>query len=236
MKRSVRWLWRRGVVSTFLAGFFVLLPVVITISLMIWAGTWIRVMVGPGTLVGRFLQDAGLRVVSDERLAPIVGWILVLALIWSIGFAATTFARNRMEKSIARVIDHVPLIRTIYKPVSQVVEMLRGDDGRGELSAMKVVYCSLGASETGGLLGLSASEDLFRFRGRECVVVYVPTSPVPMSGGILFLPRESVVPVEMSVDDLIKIYFSLGMLAPRVVPPRYRPHNTAPPSPDLADS
>ena len=57
--------------------------------------------------------------------------------------------------------------------------------------------------------------------GRKYQVVYLPTSPVPMSGGIIFAPVESVHKVDMKVDDLMQIYFSIGVMSPKVIPQKY---------------
>ena len=74
----------------------------------------------------------------------------------------------------------------------------------------------------GGFLALLTSSDTFLFSERNCHAVYIPTSPVPMSGGIVFVPVEKVNVVEMSVDELMQIYFSLGVMASKVVPEKYR--------------
>jgi uncharacterized membrane protein len=90
------------------------------------------------------------------------------------------------------------------------------------LETARVVYCQFGDKSGVGLLGLQVSDQTFRLNGSECVIVYVPTSPLPMSGGIIFAPKESVFPVEMTVDALMQIYLSIGVLASSVVPARYR--------------
>ena len=57
--------------------------------------------------------------------------------------------------------------------------------------------------------------------GQACRIVYVPTSPVPMSGGILFVPKDSMQRIDMKVDDLMQIYFSIGVMSDKVIPKRY---------------
>lgn len=74
----------------------------------------------------------------------------------------------------------------------------------------------------GGFLGLQASSDTYTIGEQACRLIYIPTSPVPMSGGLVFVPQRSIRPVEMSVDDVMKIYFSLGVLSSQVIPAQYK--------------
>ena len=60
--------------------------------------------------------------------------------------------------------------------------------------------------------------DVYRFAGSDCHIVYLPTSPVPMTGGILFVPVNDCHLVDMSAEEVMRVYFSLGILAAQVVP------------------
>jgi uncharacterized membrane protein len=220
MKRMFAWLWDRGVVSTFLAGFFVVLPVAITIGIMSWVAGQLQEWLGPESTMGKVLNLVGLQFVTNETVASIVGWMIVLAGIWLLGALVKSAARYRLEEGFQAAINRIPFISTIYRPVSQVVAMLKKDD-RGDMKGMKVVYCDFGAEHGGAFLGLQASENVFRFGDHDCHLVYIPTSPLPMSGGLVFVPAKAVRSVEMEVDDLMQIYFSLGVLSSTVVPERY---------------
>lgn len=223
MTRVARWVWNHGVVSTFTTGLFVLLPVLITLAIMMWVGQKIVVMLGPHSLVGRSLETIGLQILGPETrawLGILLGWGLVLATIWTFGLIAKTFTRHRVKAGFHDLISGIPIISTIYRPVSQVVKMLRQED-QGDMSAMTVIYCSFGENHGGGFLGLLVSTAEFQFGGHRCFACYIPTSPVPMSGGIVFVPVDKVTDIDMSVEDLMQIYFSLGVMAPKVVPPTY---------------
>ena len=218
MKSVFRWIWDKGVVGTFLAGLFVLLPIVITIGICAWVGDLLASFLGTDTFVGRALKGIGLRLSENDSpiIAYLIGWGVVLVTIWLIGLVVRTFARQRLEGSLHDGINRVPIISAIYKPVSQVVGMLKGDENQ-DIRSMKVIFCTFGPSEGGGFLALQASAEIYNFANQDCYAVYIPTSPVPMSGGIVFVPTDSVHAVEMSVDDLMKIYFSAGVLSSQVI-------------------
>lgn len=226
MKRAIAWCWSRGIVSTFLAGFFVVLPIAITIGIMGWMAGALRDWLGPGSSLGTVLRSVGLRFATNEAVASVVGYVVVLIAIWLLGAVVKSAARYGLKEGVDAAINRIPLISTIYGPVSQVVDMVKKDD-RDEMKVMKVVYCDFGKEHGGGFLGLQASENVFRFGDQDCRLVYIPTSPVPMSGGIIFVPAKAVRPVDIDVEDLMQIYFSLGVLSNKVVPDRYKTSGTA---------
>jgi uncharacterized membrane protein len=66
---------------------------------------------------------------------------------------------------------------------------------------------------------LLANQEVYYIGGEPRCMVYLPTAPVPMTGGLVLVPADAVIPVpEMKVDDLLRVYFSLGALAPDILP------------------
>jgi uncharacterized membrane protein len=220
MSRVLARIWQRGVVSTFLAGFFVVLPVVITIGIMGWVGGLLAEWLGPGSAIGGGLRSVG-GLVAGEAIATVVGWVIVLAVIWSLGVLVKTMAKNRAEKWLESLVNRVPILKSIYGPVSQVVGMVKGDDD-SQMQSMSVVFCDFGAEHGGGFLALLTGWQVYRFSDQDCHLVYIPTSPVPMSGGIVFVPTQKVQAVDMDLDALMQIYFSLGVMATKTVPANYQ--------------
>jgi len=232
MTRAFSWVWKKGIVSTFLAGLFVLLPIAITIGLMSWVGGILAAWFGPGSVVGNALQRMGGLEPNVEGLesgepetvvvltAWLVGCLIVLAAIWLLGLFARSVGKDTVARAFNTAVERLPLVNTLYKPVVQVVDMLK-KDGNDDMKGMSVAYCAFGGEGGAGFLGLLVSEHVYRFGGREYQVVYIPTSPVPMSGGIIFAPVNSVHKVDMSVDDLMQIYFSIGVMSSKIIPEQY---------------
>lgn len=224
MRRAALWLWQHGIVSTFMTGLFVVLPIVVTIAIMGWAGGIVVAWLGPQSPFGQALQFVGLNLLDAETskwLGTLIGWVIVIAGIWMIGIVVKSATRQKLEQTFHGMIERIPVVNAIYKPVSQVVSMLKKDDN-SEMKGMTVVYCNFGSAHGGGFLALLTSKDAFDFDGQKSFAVYIPTSPIPMSGGIVFVPTEKVTMLEMSVDELMQIYFSLGVMAPKVVPQQYQ--------------
>jgi uncharacterized membrane protein len=177
------------------------------------------------------LRDVGLRFVMDHTIATLIGWALVLIVLWVVGIVIKSTAKYKLAETFDRVISRVPIVSSIFGPVSQVVDMLRQDDP-SRVQGMKVVYCAFGQTYGGGCLGLLASEQTYRFGTRTCYVIYIPTAPIPMSGGVVFAPVEDVYPIDMDVEALFQICVSLGVMTSRVMPEHYAsgPQTSAQPS------
>ncbi len=210
-------MWRRLFLSSFMSGLLLLLPIALTGSLMAWAGGKVVAVVGPGTAVGDFLRDVGLHFAANESVAAVVGWLLVLACIWLIGLGASMAAKSGAKSIIDDMVawlDRIPAFGTVHKSVKQVISMFGGDGS--SLKSMRVVMCRLG--EGAGVLSLMTSPQVYEFGGKRYNLIFVPSSPVPMTGGLVFVPVAAVEDVDMAVDDMVRVCISLGMLAPQAIP------------------
>jgi len=217
--------WRTSVAGSFLAGLLFLLPVVLTVVIVAWIINLVRGAIGPGTILGDLLTRGGNYLLggSQDALAFWLGAGITLIGIWLLGLIVKTRAKSIIQNYLDRLITSVPLIRSIYNPVARVVRLAtdRGPAGEpGDLSAMGVVSCRFGSGEHGvDVLALLASPHVFTIAGERRRLVYLPTAPIPMSGGLVLVSEGAVTSVpDMKVDDLLKIYVSLGSLTPEVMP------------------
>ncbi|WDQ16752.1 DUF502 domain-containing protein [Rhodopirellula sp. P2] len=218
MRHFLLTLWQRGFIGTFLTGLFALLPLVITIWIMNWVAGILRGFVGAESLLGQGLRSIGLHFAANQWLATAIGWVFVVAAIWLVGLLVSSTARFRWQEWFDGSFKKIPVVKSVYGPVKQVVEMFSKQD-ESAMSGMKVVHCYVGDDESAGFLGLLPSSDTYRFQDKECHVIYLPSAPMPMTGFNIFIPVEHVTVVDMGVEDLMQVYFSLGVMTSTVVPP-----------------
>ena len=170
-----------------------------------------------GTILGGQLRSVGLQFVSDTALAYAVGWVLVLATIFVLGVFVELGTRRLVERLVDAVLRRVPLVGSVYHTARQLVDMIDRKD-EAELEGMSVVFCVFGGERGAGVLALMPSPERFWIDGRQYHVVIIPTAPVPVGGGLLFVPADSVRPAAMSVDGLMSIYMSMGVTVPQFLP------------------
>ncbi len=221
MRRVVYWVWEKGIVSTFLAGLFAVLPLVITVAILAWVAALLHGVLGPGSAAGVVFRSLGLQFVSNPEVAWGLGVVFVLAAIWLLGLAMKSFLRRRIEMLLNGIVERIPIFKSLYSAVAQVVGMLTQKE-QTDLSGMSVVFCAFGDPPGAGMLCLLATPEVYRFGERDYQMIYIPTSPVPMTGGLILVPAERVTRVEISAEELMRVYLSLGILSPQAMPARYR--------------
>ena len=205
MNSTIRWTWQ-SITATFLAGIFTILPLVITVAIVAWVADMIHGIVGPETWVGKSLSNLGGRFLSDDNqlLAQLIGWALVLGTIFVIGVFVRLKLRSAIVSGVDAIFKRLPVIGSVYGTAAQFVGMLNKKDDN-DLAGMTVVYCQFGEGGGCGILALMPSAETYRFGERDYQAVYIPTSPVPMTGGLVFVPKEAVTVLSMSVDKLMSI-------------------------------
>lgn len=213
-------LWRNNITTTFLAGLVLLLPVVLTVLIVAWIIDLLRDALGPGTFLGSLLTTGGTTIIGpgQDTLSFFLGSLIAIFGIWFLGIIARSAAKKSMERSIDKIFTKLPIIRTIYNPISRVVR-LATDKTTGDFSGMTVVSCRFGGTNGVDILALLANQETYYIGGEPRKMIYLPTAPIPMTGGLVLVPDDAIVHVpDMKVDDLLRIYFSLGALAPDTLP------------------
>jgi len=212
MKSLIGGVWKR-LLGYFLAGVFTILPLVVTVAVIVWVAGMIQGMIGPDTLLGGWLRSAGVRFVANATVAYFIGCLLVLAAIFVLGVLVQLGFRRIFHAVADPLIRAIPVAGSVYGAASQLVGLLEKRDD-SELQGMSVVYCLFGQQNGAGLLALLPTPDRYTINGRDHFLVYIPTSPVPMTGGLLFVPVESIQKVDMSVESLMSVYLSMGVTGP----------------------
>jgi uncharacterized membrane protein len=138
--------------------------------------------------------------------------------VFALGLLVEMGAKRILGRLVDALVQKIPLIGSIYGTSKQLVGMLNKKD-EADLKTMSVVFCTFGVSGGCGLLALLVSPERYVIDGREFQIVIVPTAPVPVGGGLFFVPVDNITPADMSVDGLMSIYVSMGITAPQFLEP-----------------
>jgi uncharacterized membrane protein len=208
----------RRAARCFLAGVIAILPLVITVAVVAWVGGFVSQFLGPNTVVGHALRNVGLRFAANDTAAYAIGAAMVLALIFLVGAAVEAGAKNLLQRLLDAVLQRIPIIGSVYGTSKQLVGIV-DKKGDADLKGMRAVFCYFGGTSGAGVLALLVSPERFRLNGRDYHIVIVPTAPVPVGGGLLFVPADMVQPADVSVEGLMSIYVSMGVTAPQFLSP-----------------
>ncbi|WP_313670167.1 DUF502 domain-containing protein [Sandarakinorhabdus sp.] len=200
----------RKFLSPFATGLLFLAPVLLTLILLNWLAGYLIAALGPNTPLGQALGQAGMFFTPSPLAAFWAGLGMAAVLVWLIGIAVQTRFRQRLEGGLDGLIARIPVLGPLYRPLAQFVRMMGSSPG-GEMSGMSVVSVSFGESVEA--LALLTSPHVHDFGQGPRQLILIPTAPVPVGGGLLFVEPSRVKPVpSMGVDDLAKLYVTMGTL------------------------
>jgi uncharacterized membrane protein len=189
----MQWLRR-----TFVAGFFLAVPLVVSVAALVW-------IFG---IIDRFSAPLTLQMLG--RRVPGLGILLTVLSVLAIGVVATNVIGRRLVARAESWLMVIPVFRTIYAPVKQLVAAFSPDN---EYGFKRVVMVE--DPRRGWVMGFLTKE--FVLSGgqapTELVAVYVPTNHLYL-GDIVVYPREQVFYPDLSVEEGVRIFLTGGMSLP----------------------
>ncbi len=187
--------------NSFLAGVAVVLPFVVTIWL-IW-------------MVVTFI-DNNVEPLLPERLQffsafPGGGVIVAVAALTLVGALAGNFFGRIIVEGADRGIANLPLVRSIYGGAKQVFKQVAAPERTSFKQAVLVEFPKPGTWAIGFITNEDTAE-VAHDTGEDLVAVYVPQAPIPTSGFLLYLARETLKPLAISPEEALKRVISLGII------------------------
>ncbi|ACL72229.1 protein of unknown function DUF502 [Thioalkalivibrio sulfidiphilus HL-EbGr7] len=155
---------------------------------------------------------------------PGLGVVLAAVILLVTGLVTANLLGRKLVDLWESVLQRIPLVRSIYSAVKQVMETLLGAGGDSFRKVLMIEYPRKGIWTLGFQTGVGVGEVQSR-TSKEVVTVFVPTTPNPTSGFIILVPRDEVVELDMSVEDGLKFVMSLGVVSPRWPYPNRPPSN-----------
>ena len=197
-----------------LAGLLAILPLVLTIGGTVWVGAVLFEWAGPGSAFGGVLARIGLAFVPSPIAAYLIGFTVIVLFLYAFGLLVSSQVKSGVVAFIGRIMERAPVIGAVYSLVSRFLGAF-GKQGTADTSAMAPVWCYFGGPGGVAVLALLSAPEAVDLGGRSYLAVLVPTAPVPIGGGLLFVPSEWVVPATVGAEALTSIYVSMGMTAPQ---------------------
>lgn len=151
---------------------------------------------------------------SNNQDVPGLGVIVAFCFFVVVGW----FARNYFGRLFLKISDYImerlPFVRTIYGALKQVFEMVMGQQAQAFREVVLVEFPQNGQWIMGFLTG-STEGEIQNKLGRDLVNVVIPMTPNPTSAFLMFIEREKIIRLNMSVDEGIKMLISCGMITPK---------------------
>jgi uncharacterized membrane protein len=197
---------RESLQRYFLAGLLVFLPVAITL----WFLGWVI------ELLDSVLDVLPSKLHPNSYLPfpiPRLGAIVTLVLILFLGILTRGVATRRFLAAWEKILIRIPVFRGIYTAVQKLVQTFLGQS-QSNRQVVMIEYPRKGIYTVGFAMGRAWRELERKNNDAQLVNVFVPTTPNPTSGFYLLVPVNEVAPLNMTMEEALKLITSGGLITP----------------------
>jgi uncharacterized membrane protein len=194
----------------FLTGLVIAAPLFLTVYIVRTFIDWIDGWVTP-YIPAAYKPDTYI-----HYSVPGFGLVVALVFITLLGFLAANFVGRRLVVLGESVLSRMPIIRNIYSGLKQIFETAVSPTSRPFQKVGLIQFPSKGLWSIVFLTGESRGEVASKIPGAEgdIISVFVPTTPTPISGFLVFVRRSEVIILDMSVEEAAKLVISAGLVSP----------------------
>ena len=197
-----------------IAGLLVWLPLAVTVWLLTAVLGMVDGLFGwllTGTQA--LLPAAAHEFLEMLRRVPGLGLAVMVGALLLTGIFAANFVGQWWLRQGGRLLQRIPIVKSIYSSVKQVSDTLFSSSGNAFREAVLVQYPRAGSWTIAFVTGRPGGEAAEHLHA-DYVSLYVPTTPNPTSGFFLMVPRADIIALRMSVDEALKYIISMGVVAP----------------------
>ena len=194
--------------SWFFTGILVITPLILTIY-VVWAFiTFVDNLVVP--MVPYYYRP------STYLPFPIPGLGLIIVFIFTtfVGILATGLLGRTLIRLWENILSRMPVVRSVYSAIKQILETVMATQSDAFRQAVLVEYPRKDIWAIGFVTG-STKGEVGENVNKKMVNVFMPTTPNPTSGFLLFFPEKDLIFLKMSVEDALKLVVSGGMVIPK---------------------
>ena len=206
-----------GFRNSFSTGLVVIAPVALTIWLIWSVIGWIDGFVLP-FIPNLYHPDNILNTFFGQDVAINIrglGVVVFLLFTTFVGWIAKGFLGRSLIRIGENLVRRMPVVRSIYSGVKQIAETVFAQSDRSFEKACLIEYPRKGIWAVGFVSTEAKGEVKYKAKSNsDLLSVFVPTTPNPTSGFMLFFPRNDVIELEMSIEDAAKLVISAGLVYP----------------------
>ena len=167
----------------------------------------------------RLIRDLEELAIDREKLrsaTPVPRWIGILLaaiIVLFLGYLASGFLGRGLIASFDKALTRIPLVRSVYPYTKQLVDFFLSDNELEFDTVVAAPYPSEGLWASGFVTG-GGLKTIHSELGGNLLSVFIPTSPMPMTGFTVFIEAERLIPLDITVDEALRVTVSAGVLVP----------------------
>ena len=143
-------------------------------------------------------------------IPEVSGFILTILFIYVIGILVSNVLGNRVYLWIEGVLSRIPIVNSVYKTNKQITASISGPERQAFKKVVFIEYPRKGIWTLSMVTGESKND-----QGELFYHIFIPTTPNPTSGYLLYIPKINTCQTNMSIEEGMRIIISGGILAPK---------------------
>lgn len=198
--------------NTFINGLLVILPLSITFYVLWLIYRTILRFTGEGSEFGGLITDF-LRLTIGREWLPGIGAILTLLLVFLVGLVTRIYVGRKMYDLLDRVIGSTPVVNKMYVTLKQITTAVFSSESNTFRDVVLFEFPRRGSY----VVGFVTNEELGKIEeiiGEDVVATFVFTTPNPLSGKTLFIPRKDLTYLDLTVEEGLRLVLSMGIVIP----------------------
>jgi uncharacterized membrane protein len=198
--------------NIFLAGLLIALPISITIFILSFL---FRSLDTLSPVFTHWLILLGAPLPQGYQI-PFLGVIMTFVIVFLVGAVTTNIFGKKILHLWEEIIEKIPFVRRIYKGTKQVVSSFATMDTTSFTKVILIEFPRKGAHAIGFVTGKTRGE-IKHFTSNKHLKVFVPTTPNPTSGFIIFAESSEFIELDMTIEEGIKFVISGGIVSPEQI-------------------
>jgi len=215
--------------SYFLRGLAVLLPTILTIWRFVWGYKFIQenisVYINRGIVRLVMLLQDGQQYLTKEDMVKfwvdgwgsIAGFLIAVVVVCIVGIVLTSVVGKALWRMIEKFIMNTPFLRQVYPYIKQITDFLLNPEEQKKLFSRVVLveYPRKGLWSIGMVTG-SGIKKIVDKKEKEFLTVFIATTPSPITGFVILVPKDEVIDAGMTIEDAIRFIVSGGVISPQL--------------------
>ena len=203
--------FKKDVRRRMLTGLLLILPVYVTYFVIKFLFDFVGGTLSP--VIKKILQFYGVALPKsslDEFIITFLGLILTFISLYFIGIFAANFVGKAIILYFENLLTKTPIIKSIYSSVKQIIHSISLPGKQSFKRVVLVDFPKAGTKSIGFVTGATQHNN-----EKKLISVFIPTTPNPTTGFLIFTPEEDVIDSNLTVEEAFKTLFSGGVLTPK---------------------
>ena len=199
---------KKALKKNLIAGFLVTIPVALTYMILSFVITRVDKAMEP--VISGIIGSENIKFMEEWHI-PGMGFLFLSIFIIAVGLIGTNFIGKKVVAMGEKLLHKIPVVRVIYTSIKKMVDTVSLTETPSFQKMVLVTYPRK-PLKTLGIVCCDSPEGISE--NEKMLNIFVPTSPNPTTGFLFMLPEKDTEPLEMSVEEGLKMIISFGMTRP----------------------